>query len=123
MRLTTKELLAAHAAINKLPDTLPMKVGRHFARALRKMRPEIEAYQEARDKWVKGHGEGQADGSFKLKPEQVRIFNEMIEEMQAKEIEIDVNPISFGSLGLDEEKPAGISAATIEALYPFFDDF
>lgn len=93
----------------------PLNSKAHYdlSKVSKKIRDEVEAFQDAYNSKVEEYGkeeiipateteEAKPTGKFKLLDENLKVFNDEIKKLTEEEIEININPISFNALGIKD---------------------
>ena len=102
MKLKLSEIVGNIEGIKALAVVeLPIKVSYNIKRLVRKLQPEIDTYQEARNAIINELGE--LDEKTKetkvVDPEKLKEFAKRVTELLEVEVEIDFEPIKISDLG------------------------
>jgi hypothetical protein len=107
VKVKLSQIIDAMPAVSKLAQKeMPAKAAYRISKIVRKMVSEMKAFNEARDKAIKKHGEqdtvqvkGEDRRVWKVKPENADAFNAEIEALMGSEVELTgVAKIAFSDL-------------------------
>ncbi len=109
IKVKLKYLLNSQGALTGLLN-MPIKTKSHFdlSKILKRIRDEVETFQETYNKKVKEDGiektdaHGKPTGGYDIKPELFEAFNEEIKKITDEEIEVHGHAVPYNDLGIKD---------------------
>jgi len=115
MKVSLRNIYDSQTAIRKLVSAdLPIKTAFRVTRMVRKINDIFQDVEKQRVALVEKYGEQAKDGNYKVKNENITMFQKDFSELLNEEVEVDID-----QLLLEELSNIKISAVELQALEPF----
>jgi len=109
IKITVGEIVQNIQVLNKfLSKELPIQKAFKLSRALKKIDPELKAFEEQRLKLVKKYGE-EKEGQIIVSQINIQKFQEEVDPLLRLELEMDIDPISVKEID-DKFSPVELQA-------------
>jgi len=116
MKIKVRKLVEMKPSLQKLiTQDIPVKTAFKVGKTIKVLEKEYEVYEESKRKLFKKYGEENIDGNLKIKEENIKVFNEDLEELMNIEVDIELQKIKIGELG-EDTKLAGIDMFNLDIL-------